>query len=541
MATLVGKTLGNFEILEEVGRGAMGVVFKARQLSMDRIVALKFLPRSMASDEKRVQRFIREAHAAGKLSHPNIVHVHDVGQLEGYYYISMEFVDGTTAHKQLKEQGPFDEAACLEIGTQIASALKEAHERGILHRDIKPDNFLLDKDGSARLADLGLARFEDKKEGQDGHLTQDGTALGTPHYMAPEQARGEKLDGRTDLYGLGSSLYTMAAGHTPFEGKTPALIMVKVINEEPASLKSIRPELSPGFVAVVEKLMQKDPEKRFQNAQEVVDAFGKVKAGEYVGRSGAATGKAGRITTGKVGRVTTGPAARVRPRGESGEGKNHSGLFVGLGIAAAALLGGLFLFSGGSGGNSAPRREAKSAEHETPKPVAPAILPSVPAKNDAAKKAFEQLAARHEQALGPTPPAWPPPGKPSSRTTGRPRRPAPPRRSSRKRKRPRGSSMRHGRPSRPPRARPPRPDATRRRARRSRRSSKPARRIRRSRPRARNLPRPTSAGWRRSRRSSSRPTGWCNRASSNPRASSSRTSGADCPRRWPNASGSPKN
>ncbi|HYG77102.1 MAG TPA: serine/threonine-protein kinase, partial [Planctomycetota bacterium] len=142
MATLTGRTLGGYLIEEELGRGAMGVVFKARQLSMDRHVALKFLPKRLAQDEKVVGRFLREARAAGQLSHPHIVSVHDAGVVDGLHFIAMEFVDGTTVHKRVKDKGPFSEKETLEIGGQIADALRYAHGRGILHRDIKPDNFL---------------------------------------------------------------------------------------------------------------------------------------------------------------------------------------------------------------------------------------------------------------------------------------------------------------------------------------------------------------------------------------------------------------
>ncbi|GMV79893.1 MAG: hypothetical protein AMXMBFR7_10770 [Planctomycetota bacterium] len=404
MATMVGKQIGNYEILEEIGRGAMGVVFKARQVSMDRIVALKFLPKQMAQDEKRVQRFIREAHAAGKLSHPHIVHVHDVGSLEGYHYISMEFVDGTTAHKKLHSKGPFSEAECVELGVQIAGALKEAHNHGILHRDIKPDNFLMDKQGRARLADLGLARFEDKNNEEQGHLTQDGTALGTPHYMAPEQARGAELDARADLYGLGASLYTLSSGRTPFEGKTPAAIMVQVISQAPPDLDELREDLSPGFVAVVMKLLEKEPAKRFQSAQELIEALEKVKAGEYLPK-GAGTGRAGRVTTGKVGRVTTGQAARVRagkPAGEAvREGGSGAGLYIGLGAAAVAVVGALVLFGGKSGGTPQAKPPKPAGTEVVRKPeAAPAVpvKPQAPAA-DASKPAFEALSARHADLL----------------------------------------------------------------------------------------------------------------------------------------------
>jgi serine/threonine protein kinase len=312
MATLTGQTLGGFLIEEELGRGAMGVVFKARQLSMDRPVALKFLPKRMAQNEKVVARFQREARAAGQLSHPNIVAVFDVGIVDGLHYIAMELVDGSSVHKRLKENGPYSEKDTLEIAAQIAEALKMAHGRKILHRDIKPDNFLIDSE-RVRLADLGLARF--MKEGEsskDAELTQDGTTMGTPHYMSPEQCKGVAVDHRSDLYSLGASMYVMATNQTPFDAASAAGIMVKVITETPRSLKEAGPHLTAGFVALVEKLMAKDPEKRFQSAQELLDAIGLCKTGEYK----ATTAKQARVTGNRRAASASGEktsASRLRP------------------------------------------------------------------------------------------------------------------------------------------------------------------------------------------------------------------------------------
>jgi serine/threonine protein kinase len=296
MATLTGRTLGGFLIEEELGRGAMGVVFKAKQLSMDRHVALKFLPKRLAQDEKTVQRFLREARAAGQLSHPNVVGVHDAGVVDGFHYIAMEYVDGTTVHKATKDRGSFSEKEALEIGEQVAEALKYAHGRGILHRDIKPDNFLMDTSGRVRLADLGLARFQNKN---DAELTQDGEAMGTPHYMSPEQCRGADVDARSDIYSLGASMFVIASGQTPYDAATAAAVMVKVLTEPPRSLKKLNPALSPGFVALVEKTMHKDPARRFPDAAHLIEAIQKVKSGTYKG-----------VTAG-LPRVGTGPAAPV--------------------------------------------------------------------------------------------------------------------------------------------------------------------------------------------------------------------------------------
>ena len=260
----------------------MGVVFKARQLSMDRIVAIKFLPKKLAQDERIVARFLREARAAGQLAHPNIVSVHELGLADGLHFIAMEYVDGNSIQKRLKEKGPFSEKDTLEIALQIAEALKLAHSRGILHRDIKPDNFLIDSAHRVRLADLGLALIQSNP---DGGLTLDGTTLGTPHFMAPEQCSGSGVDARSDLYSLGASMFVMATGRTPYEGTTATAVMVKVLTEPPLSMKQMRPDLSPGFIALIEKMMHADPTKRFQDAASAAEAIQQCKSGLYKGVS----------------------------------------------------------------------------------------------------------------------------------------------------------------------------------------------------------------------------------------------------------------
>lgn len=394
--------MGNYEILEELGRGAMGVVFKAKQISLDRTVALKFLPKRLAQNEKLVKRFLREARAAGQLAHPNLVAVYDVGQLEGLYYISMEYIDGASAHKRLKANGPFSETEALEIGLQIAAALKEAHGRGILHRDVKPDNFLLETSGRARLADLGLARMENESAGEEGHLTQDGAALGTPHYMSPEQAQGATADARSDLYGLGASLYALASGRTPFEGPTAALILVKVLKDDPLPLAQAAPQLSPGFLAVVEKLLRKDPAERFQSAQELLDALGQVKAGTYPAEAPAHSSPAARLSR------AGGPRGSPHARAGSRSAQASPWLFVVLGSAAAALLLGLLTLVRPGTPESPAARPVPSTPRIPPSP--PEALPSIPSQEAArrqaeADKSFQALEAQQSAQLAANPAA----------------------------------------------------------------------------------------------------------------------------------------
>jgi len=352
----------------------MGVVFKARQVSMDRIVAIKFLPKKLAQDERIVARFLREARAAGQLAHPNIVSVHELGLAEGMHFIAMEYVDGNSIQKKLKENGPFTEKETLEISGQIAEALKLAHARGVLHRDIKPDNFLIDSAGRVRLADLGLASIESNR---DGSLTQDGTTLGTPHYMSPEQCSGTQVDGRSDLYSLGASMFVMSTGHTPYEGSTAAAVMVKVLTEAPQSIKKFRPQLSPGFVALIEKLMQKDPAKRFQNATEAAEAIQLCKSGQYKPVLGPKPAVPGKATSAKPQASSPGQTEKQTTRVVKPEDSKLMPLMLGA-AAAIGLLVILALFRGPGGTPQASNTHATTSTSTPAAQTASADTKSTP-------------------------------------------------------------------------------------------------------------------------------------------------------------------
>lgn len=261
--------IGGFEILEKVGQGGMGAVFRARQINMDRVVALKILPPHLAKDQAFKQRFLREARLSAKLNHLNIINGIDCGEAGGYTFFAMEFVDGYSVHKLLRDRKPIELEECYRIVRQIADALVYANKNGLVHRDIKPDNIMIAQGGTAKLCDLGLAKKEESSE--EASLTQSGQAVGTPHYIAPEQARGlTNVDTRADLYSLGATFYHMLTGRPPFDGTSSAVIMAKHLTEEAPSVCQLNPEVPETWGQVVSKMMAKAPEDRYANPEELI-------------------------------------------------------------------------------------------------------------------------------------------------------------------------------------------------------------------------------------------------------------------------------
>lgn len=272
------RVLGGFELLAKVGRGGMGTVYKARQLSMDRIVAVKILYPRLAQDRSFIERFKKEAQAAARLNHRHIVQGIDAGEADGYYYFAMEFVDGETVHQIITREGALEERLALSIVRDVARALSHAHRYGIVHRDVKPGNIMLTRGGVVKLCDLGLARhIEDIRS--TGRRT--GQAVGTPYYISPEQARGEiDTDIRSDIYSLGATLYRMVVGEVPFDAPTPAEILRKHIREPLPWPKTRNPRLSDHICYIIAKMMAKSPEERYQTPAEVVQDIERVLAGE---------------------------------------------------------------------------------------------------------------------------------------------------------------------------------------------------------------------------------------------------------------------
>ncbi|GMV80729.1 MAG: hypothetical protein AMXMBFR7_19130 [Planctomycetota bacterium] len=269
--------IAGYEILEKVGQGGMGSVFKARQISLDRVVALKILSPKLAEDSTFCERFVKEARAVAKLNHPNIIVGIDVGKYGKYYYFAMEYVDGETALTRLRDRGPFEESEALTVAIQITHALDHAHKHGLVHRDIKPDNIMLPARGEAKLCDLGLA----KKIEQDASGTSTGAAVGTPHYIAPEQARGlDNVAITADIYALGGSLYHMVTGRTLFKGENSTAIMTSHLTSSAPNVRQLRSEISEDFARVLEKMLAKQAADRYQTPAELLKDLTQLANGE---------------------------------------------------------------------------------------------------------------------------------------------------------------------------------------------------------------------------------------------------------------------
>src|SRR5262245_52972811 len=247
---LIGRELANYKIISLLGRGGMGEVYLAEDKRLRRKVALKMLPAQFTNDAERVRRFEREASAASATNHPNIVTIHEIGQLDGAHYIVTEFIDGQTLRQRMQAAKPSLNEV-VDVAIQVAQALEAAHSAGIVNRDIKPENVMVRRDGLVKVLDFGLAKLTEvagvKAESEAATLkkadTAPGMVMGTPQYMSPEQARGEELDARTDLFSFGAMLYEMATGRAPFKGDSIAMIFDAILNREPVSPTQLNPIL----------------------------------------------------------------------------------------------------------------------------------------------------------------------------------------------------------------------------------------------------------------------------------------------------------
>lgn len=264
--------IDGYQLIDQLGVGGMGEVYQATQTSLDRPVAIKILFKKLRQDEKFVARFFQEARSAGNLNHPNIVQVHDVGRDGDLCYICMEYIKGGTLTDLLRQSETLDEKTAMRIGLEVARGLAYAQSKNLVHCDIKPDNIMFTETGMAKIADLGIARqASETPEAQN-------EVVGSPHYMSPEQAMGKALDHRSDLYSLGCTLFRMLAGRTVFAGASAREVMKKQVTEEPPPLNKINPNISSRMLGIVNKLIAKKPENRFQSANELITALESITA-----------------------------------------------------------------------------------------------------------------------------------------------------------------------------------------------------------------------------------------------------------------------
>jgi eukaryotic-like serine/threonine-protein kinase len=272
IARLEGTNIGRFKVVSEIGRGGMGIVFLAEDEKLRRKVALKLLPPSFAADEERRRRFLREARAAAAVSHPNLVTVYDVGEHEGRAYIAMEYLRGRSLREQLSER-PLSIDEAIDLARQVLAGLAHAHAAGLLHRDLKPENVLVDRDGRVRLVDFGLAKLDSDIDGPGDNSTRDGLVMGTPGYMSPEQARGQAVDARSDIFSFGVLLYEMLTRKRPFTGPTRADVVTSLLRDAPPRVDVTRPEVGIALGDLVHRCLAKAPDDRFPSSAVLKDAL----------------------------------------------------------------------------------------------------------------------------------------------------------------------------------------------------------------------------------------------------------------------------
>jgi serine/threonine protein kinase len=267
--------LSKYEVQEKIGEGGMGIVYKANQKSMNRIVALKILSPKYSSKQRFVEQFIKEARAAGALNHPHIIQVHDVGTENDIHYFSMEYVDGLTCMQALREQGMFKVGDALEVTKQTAKALEYAHSQRLIHQDIKPDNIMIGDNNQVKLADLGISKTFDEVESEEGPKR----VMGTPHYMAPEAALGKKIDHRVDIYSLGATLYHLLTGKTPFTGTSATEVLKAHVMDPLPAIQDMNPDVPDDVCALVERMLAKKPDDRYHDAADIVTEISRLQQG----------------------------------------------------------------------------------------------------------------------------------------------------------------------------------------------------------------------------------------------------------------------
>jgi serine/threonine protein kinase len=350
MDSLRGRTIGQYQILEEIGRGGMAVVYRAYQPSLNRFVAIKVLPPQLAFDRQFVERFRREAQAAAGLRHPHIVVIYDVGHQDGLYYIAMEYLEGHSLKELVEQGGPLDPARAARMVEQIASALDYAHRQGFVHRDVKPANIFVGKGDHVTLTDFGIA-----KAASGTQLTQAGMLMGTPEYMSPEQAQGQEIDPRTDVYALAVVAYQMLSGRVPFGGTTPHAVLYKHVHELPPPLRSVRPGLPHLLEAVLDRGLAKDPRARYPSAGAFAGALTQATTGRVSGRGAQPPS---RVVVPPATPPVSGVSSPERPARPAPPRQARAGLPAWLwalaGLAAVVLVVVVVLIVAGGGKDESP-------------------------------------------------------------------------------------------------------------------------------------------------------------------------------------------
>ncbi len=331
---LTGKNLSNYKIMDKLGKGGMATVYKAHELSLNRMVALKVLSPRLSEDTEFIKRFQREAQAAAKLNHPNIVQIYAIGEEKGIHYFAMEYIKGKTLAHIKKEEGTLPAARAIPIIKEVAEALGEAHKVGLVHRDIKPSNIMMDASGRAKVTDFGIAFVAEAKT----KLTREGSIIGTPEYLSPEQCEGKPLDGRSDIYSLGVTLYEILTGKTPYEADTPVSMMMKIVQGNFLPINKVNPNVPLPVQKVVERMMQTDTQKRYASVNELLKSLQEVEKEITLSEGKAAVKK----TVSRIDPASAGVRQPVEQHFQ--EQKKRGNLWPAVAVAAiiVLLLGGAF-------------------------------------------------------------------------------------------------------------------------------------------------------------------------------------------------------